>query len=473
VGPIANWLWQGSVVVLVAAAVLRTRRISATTRYRAWWVVLAIVLIVPVASLVTPAPLDRAMPSSLIVATPSTPYAIVLPGRAAWLPSLALAFAVAWVGTHAWRTAAALAALRRAKRGCYPFPETRAIALRGWSARRDDGRRANLVLSNDVSTAAVLGLASPVIAIAPALLRDLSDEELDAIVVHEWAHVQRRDDWARLVQAIVRAVAGLHPAVWWIDRQLHLERETACDDWAIGLTGSPRAYAACLAKVATLRARMPVLTLVPSALTTSDLAVRVVRLLDARRSTSTQPRFAATALVTPLFLATALVVSSVELIAFAAPQFAPPPREPARETAPGREEPGLAKIGANEQRRARPPRRPTPPASAPALETSSKSNRTAIDKSPSVESISTIPAIATHTSTMSAADLPGAAPTPMAKSPEITSAPESPAATGAKEPTPWGAAADAGVGIGRGSQKAAAATAGFFTRLGKSIAKSF
>jgi hypothetical protein len=40
-------------------------------------------------------------------------------------------------------------------------------------------------------------------------------------------------------------------------------------------------------------------------------------------------------------------------------------------------------------------------------------------------------------------------------------------------PTPWVAAADAGVAIGQGSQKAAVATAGFFKRLGKSIGGSF
>ena len=39
--------------------------------------------------------------------------------------------------------------------------------------------------------------------------------------------------------------------------------------------------------------------------------------------------------------------------------------------------------------------------------------------------------------------------------------------------TAWNAAADAGVNVGRGSQKAAVATAGFFSRLGKSIARSF
>jgi hypothetical protein len=47
------------------------------------------------------------------------------------------------------------------------------------------------------------------------------------------------------------------------------------------------------------------------------------------------------------------------------------------------------------------------------------------------------------------------------------------AAVAADEPTPWGAAADAGVAIGRGSQKAAVSTAGFFSRFGKKIASSF
>src|SRR5262249_2267228 len=38
---------------------------------------------------------------------------------------------------------------------------------------------------------------------------------------------------------------------------------------------------------------------------------------------------------------------------------------------------------------------------------------------------------------------------------------------------PWTIAADAGIAIGRGSQSAGIATAGFFTRLGKKVAGSF
>jgi hypothetical protein len=39
--------------------------------------------------------------------------------------------------------------------------------------------------------------------------------------------------------------------------------------------------------------------------------------------------------------------------------------------------------------------------------------------------------------------------------------------------SPWDAASDAGVAIGRGSQTAGVATAGFFTRFAKRVARSF
>ncbi len=124
--------------------------------------------------------------------------------------------------------------------------------MKAWLAVRARGRAARLVISDDVRAAAVLGLGSPMIAVAPSALAALSADELDHIVVHEWAHVQRRDDIAQLAQRIVVALTGLHPAVWWIDRQLRLERETACDDWAVNAKGSPKGLALCLTKLASL-----------------------------------------------------------------------------------------------------------------------------------------------------------------------------------------------------------------------------
>ena len=62
--------------------------------------------------------------------------------------------------------------------------------------------------------------------------------------------MQRHDDVAQLVQHLVRMIAGWHPAVWWLDRQLDFEREVACDEIAVVSPVPPRRYAACLATLA-------------------------------------------------------------------------------------------------------------------------------------------------------------------------------------------------------------------------------
>ncbi|HKR26640.1 MAG TPA: M56 family metallopeptidase, partial [Acidobacteriaceae bacterium] len=55
-----------------------------------------------------------------------------------------------------------------------------------------------------------------------------------------------RDDWTNLLQKTVRAVLFFHPAVWWIDARLSMEREMACDDAVVAATGNAPAYAGSL-----------------------------------------------------------------------------------------------------------------------------------------------------------------------------------------------------------------------------------
>ena len=67
-----------------------------------------------------------------------------------------------------------------------------------------------------------------------------------SILLHELAHLRRWDDWTNLAQKIVKAVFFFHPAVWWIENHLTLEREMACDDIVLAQTASPRDYASSL-----------------------------------------------------------------------------------------------------------------------------------------------------------------------------------------------------------------------------------
>jgi beta-lactamase regulating signal transducer with metallopeptidase domain len=111
-------------------------------------------------------------------------------------------------------------------------------------------RRVKLCVSDRVRVPAALGFFRPAIVVPSWLLHELSVEELKAILLHELAHLQRWDDWSNLAQKIVKAFFFFHPAVWWIERSLALEREMACDDLVVAHTANPRAYAASLVSLA-------------------------------------------------------------------------------------------------------------------------------------------------------------------------------------------------------------------------------
>jgi len=68
--------------------------------------------------------------------------------------------------------------------------------------------------------------------------------------MHELAHLQRRNDWTNLAQKTLKALLCFHPAAWWIESRLSLEREMACDEAVLATTASPNAYAHCLVSMA-------------------------------------------------------------------------------------------------------------------------------------------------------------------------------------------------------------------------------
>jgi hypothetical protein len=107
------------------------------------------------------------------------------------------------------------------------------------------------------------------------------------VLLHELAHVQRRDDWWLLAERILLAVAWVNPAAHWARRELSLSREMACDEWVVRHTGAPVAYARCLTEVAALRTRTRRLNLVANATgRPGALRRRIVGVLalDRRRS---------------------------------------------------------------------------------------------------------------------------------------------------------------------------------------------
>lgn len=175
--------------------------------------------------------------------------------------------------------------LRRLKSGATPAPDRWELRLLRLCAINGVRRQTRLLISKQVAGPVSLGFLDPAILIPRAFLETLSDAELDHILMHELAHLRRRDDWTNLAQRFIEAALPIHPAVYWLSHRMTLEREMACDDWVIAATGTAKPYAASLTKVAELSQFGPAGILAASAAgNQSQLLRRVHHMLDRTRN---------------------------------------------------------------------------------------------------------------------------------------------------------------------------------------------
>ena len=145
-------------------------------------------------------------------------------------------------------------------------------------------RRVKLCTSTEIRVPAAVGFLRPAIILPERLIPELSKEELKIILLHEMAHLTRWDDWTNLAQKICKAVFFFHPAVWWIENRLTLEREMACDDQVLQLTANPRAYAASLISFAEKLQSPRAVALAQAIVSRArQLSLRIAQILDAGR----------------------------------------------------------------------------------------------------------------------------------------------------------------------------------------------
>lgn len=504
-----SWILQGTAVVAIVAVALRLRPASsASTRALVWAVTL---LAVPGVGIVLGAGIDLDVhayvptrldgPASALGRTFGPAFVSVGaaldeadPATSAWLwrvaPAVTTVLVWSWVTLAMLRLgslAVGLVTLVRWRARCRPLDPTAWHRLPAWTSLRDSGRRAGIVVSLDVRSPCVLGLWRPCIALPPSALAMRADA-LDAVLVHEYAHVQRRDDIAQFVQHLIAAVCALHPGVWWANRMLTMEREAACDDWVVLLATPTHTYASCLVALAT-GGRLDTAALqVGVNGGRSQLAGRVRRLVDARRTRRLRPSWA-----TRTAVPVAVVLLASGLTVAAGPRHAapPPPEAIARAEArrsmdvslpnsraagrpddgPARTAPPRPRVPSGIDRGAqRPPRGETMSAAGggPAAR---ESNHT--DRTPPTEATRDVvlPAVTPLAVSAVAAALSPVRPTFEAP----TTAPSGPVPT--RQPGPFTeaglAVADAGVSIGRGAARGGVATGTFFTRLGKRVARTF
>jgi beta-lactamase regulating signal transducer with metallopeptidase domain len=201
--------------------------------------------------------------------------------------------------------------LQRLRENCVPV-DLAALdpLLQKTLAEFDSPRTVTLCVSDELRVPTAIGFTKPRVVIPSWTVEELSSLELNAILLHELAHLRRRDDWTNLIQKIVGALLFFHPAVWWIEKKLALEREMACDDLVLAETASPRAYAECLVSLAEKSFLRRGIALAQAAVDRlRSVSLRVTRILDVNRSRATRVWSPAPILVAGVSLVCVMVLS--------------------------------------------------------------------------------------------------------------------------------------------------------------------
>lgn len=314
-------LWQGALVaLLLACALAALRGASAAARYAAGAAALAAMLAAPALTFVY---LDaRSAAGGASARSSEAMLATVEAGQSAhdaddeyrarlretggagsaatsanaparWWSARNVAPAVRWlvffwlvgVLVHAvklyggWRVAG-----RLKRQGARPLGAAWEESLARLRLQLGVRRAVRLCESALVEVPTLVGWLKPVILVPASALTGLSAPQLEALIVHELAHVRRHDYLVNLLQSAAETLLFYHPAAWWVSRQVRIEREHACDDLAVAATeGGALSYARALATLEQLRAGVasssPVSLAVGAA--GASLVARVRRLVGA------------------------------------------------------------------------------------------------------------------------------------------------------------------------------------------------
>jgi beta-lactamase regulating signal transducer with metallopeptidase domain len=242
---------QGTLVALAALALVRGGRLRPGWQAAVWLVVL-IKFVLPwgpalpwsVADLLAALSHHGEAGGAVVVASggaaaaPPHVSAVWSIAAAAWLSGAAIVLARALIAQHR--------VVRAARRA--PLAPGHAQALLASFTARPP----RLVVGDPAIGPHVVGIVRPIIVVPPALVTD--PMLLCPALLHELAHVRRRDALARLVQLVAGAVFFFWPVVRLASRRLDLAREAACDAWALEISEVPRpAYARLLLRMAQLQ----------------------------------------------------------------------------------------------------------------------------------------------------------------------------------------------------------------------------
>lgn len=170
-----------------------------------------------------------------------------------------------------------------------------------WQDKLDISRNVQLFFSDKINVPMTMGAFKPVILLPIAAINNLTQDQLEAILLHELAHIKRHDYLLNIIQTIVETILFFNPFIWLISRIIRKEREHCCDDMVLSYINTPLPYARALAELEISRTHTLALAATGNK---HQLLNRIKRIMEMKKKPVNYTQFGVAAI-----LITALILS--------------------------------------------------------------------------------------------------------------------------------------------------------------------
>ena len=142
-------------------------------------------------------------------------------------------------------------------------------------------REISIFLSEKISTPLTVGFLKPLILVPIASINHLTVSQLEAVILHEMAHIKRYDYLVNIILSLAEISLFFNQFTQLMSKQIRKERENSCDDWVLQFQYSASTYAEALLRIAQLQAT-PAFAMAAKGSNENELLTRVKRMIGGR-----------------------------------------------------------------------------------------------------------------------------------------------------------------------------------------------
>lgn len=166
--------------------------------------------------------------------------------------------------------------------GLQKMPAEWRLFVQRIATQLDIRKPVQVFLSEQVNTPLTIGFLKPLILVPMASINHLNTEQMEAVLLHELAHIKRYDYLVNLLLSVAEIGLFFNPFTQLLSKAIRKERENSCDDWVLQFQYQAPVYAEALLRIAYLQ-QAPSLAMTAAG-KKNDLLNRVKRMTDQKQN---------------------------------------------------------------------------------------------------------------------------------------------------------------------------------------------